>query len=76
MLLPFPEALQQAAARQETLTLARVLRELPGESVTIDLEEAVWHIGGISRQQRQAEGLQESHQAVVRLRHPSPNSQN
>ncbi|MEI6616109.1 MAG: alpha/beta hydrolase, partial [Cyanobium sp. ELA507] len=49
------EALQQAAARQGTLTLARVLRELPGRSVTIDLQEAVWHIGGISRQQRQAD---------------------
>jgi len=49
------DALQQAAARQGTLTLARVLRELPGRSVTIDLQEAVWHIGGISRQQRQAD---------------------
>jgi hypothetical protein len=49
------DALQQAAARQGTLTLAGVLRELPGRSVTIDLEEAVWHIGGISRQQRQAD---------------------
>jgi predicted dienelactone hydrolase len=53
--MPWAEALQQAAAREGTLTLARVLRELPGQSVTIDLEEAVWQIGGIIRQQRQAD---------------------
>ena len=53
--MAWAEALQQAAAREGTLTLARVLRELPGQSVTIDLEEAVWQIGGIIRQQRQAD---------------------
>jgi hypothetical protein len=54
--MPWAEALQQAAAREGTLTLARVLRELPGQSVTIDLEEAVWQIGGIIRQQHQPDG--------------------